>query len=203
MSLLNYSEIPGYVAARNREDANRELAFFPMPPPILGVPVRHLNARHHMLLVGCRNRFLVGGMPTPEDVAMFLWFLSPEYSTQPGARELWVNKHVRSLDFRAAVLAIVEHLERVFQDCPPQSDKGPQQKAYTAGVAGTIDILAQEYGWSDEEILEMPLARIFQYFRRIASRKIDRFVMFNPSDRLIGEYLCRRMQPATNASETN
>lgn len=198
MSLLDYSQIPGFAEAANTEQANRELAFLPMPPPISGVAVRHMNPRHHILLAGCGNRFICGGRPLSEDVAMFLWFLSPDYSTEPGRREVFIAEKVRQLDFTSVVIDIHVYLARVYQDWPQSNDAG--RKEYTAPVAALVDWLASEYGWSDEAILEMPLARIFQYTRRIILRHNPRAVMFNASDRKVSEFL---QKLNSRGSETN
>jgi len=192
MSLLDYENIPGFKEAVNAEQVNREMAFFAAPMPILGVPIRHLNARQHMLLAGCGNRFICGGLPRPVDVAGFLWFLSPEYVPDNAKREEFIAKRVKRLDFKAAVIAIWNYREGVFQDW---HSEGGESKQFTAPVAAIVDILAHEYGWTDEAILEMPLARIFQYLRRIQLRHNPKAMLFNRSERLIGEYLRNRMAP--------
>lgn len=194
MSLLNLSEIPGFAEAANAEQVNRELAFLPMPPPICGVPVRHMNARHHIIISGCGNRFLCGGRIQAEDVAFFLWVLSPQYTTEPGFREAFIAETVRPLDFSAVVKDINAYLDRVFQDWP--ASDGVERKLYTAPVASLVDHLASEYGWSDEAILEMPLARIFQYMRRITLRHNPRALMFNPSESVLGRYMQERQAAA-------
>ena len=191
MSLLDFSQVPGYAEAANREQVNRDMAFMPAPLPVCGVAVRHMNARHHIMLCGCRNRFITGGSIRPEDVAMWLWFLSPGYTTEAGFREAFIAEKVRPLDFAEVSRAIIEYREQVYQDWP--ASDGLARKLYVAPVATMVDLLAHEYGWSDESILEMPLARIFQYVRRINMRRDPGAVMFNPSDRLMSEYLMARM----------
>lgn len=194
MSSLDFSGNPEYAEAASREQVNRDLAFLPEAPAICGIRVRHMTPRHHILLSGCRNRFVVGGHPQPEDVAMFLWFVSPEYTTVPGFREVFVNTKVRPLDFYEAARAIYAYMERVWQDWP--AGDGATRKQYTAPVASTIDLLASEYGWSDEMILEMPLARIFQYIRRIEIRHNPKAMQFNASDRHLSEALMARIKNA-------
>lgn len=188
-SLINYSEIPGYLEAVNREQTVRELAFLPVQLPICGVPIRHMNIRHYMLLQGCGNRFVCGGRPGPADVLGFLWFLSPEYSTADGAREAFAKKHANAWRKRAADLCagIAEYAESVFQDSP--ASEGATGKSFTAAAAGMVDTLASQYGWRDEDILEMPLARIFQYYKRIEARLNPKKPQFNRSDSVISHWL--------------
>lgn len=200
MSLLDYNTIPGYAAAANEEAVNRELAFLPVPVPICGIPIRHYNARHHMLLCGCGNRFVVGGKMRPEDVAMFLWFLSPEYSTDAKARAAFVKKRVNPLEYGEAVAAICRYVDSVFQDAL-SGTTGGGGKQFFASIAGIVDLLASEYGWADEAILEMPLARIFQYTRRITQRHNPKAMLFNRSERHVSEWLRAGMtQPQTDGS---
>lgn len=192
-SLINYSEIPGYLEAVNREQTVRELAFLPVPLPICGVPIRHMNMRHYMLLQGCGNRFVCGGRPGPADVLGFLWFLSPEYSTQAGAREKFAKDYAKAWRSRFSELCggIVEYLDGVFQDSP--ASDGTKSKSFTAAAAGMVDTLASQYGWRDEDILEMPIARIFQYYKRIEARLNPKKPQFNRSDAVISKWLRDRV----------
>lgn len=185
MSLLQ--QIPGYAEAVRGELANRELAFMPAPMPICGVPIRHLNARHQMILVRCGNVFVCGGAVRAADVAFFLWALSPDYVVNDTKRrDAFIKKRVAKLNFVAVVTAIRAYMEDVMQDMP-QGPEG-ERKLYTAPVASLVDMLALEYGWSDELILEMPLARVFQYARRIQSRHAPRVPLFNRSDAVISKW---------------
>ena len=195
MSLLQYSEIPGYLEAVNREQTARELAFLPAPLPICGVPIRHMNIRHYTLLSGCGNRFVRGGRPGVADVLGFFWFMSPDYSTAEGARERFVLKHRAAWDKRMdeLVAGIAAYVDSVFMDSP-SGGGGGGGKFYTAPAAGMVDTLAFQYGWRDEDILEMPLARVFQYYKRISARLDPKAPQFNPSDRYVGEWLRKRME---------
>lgn len=188
MSLLD--EIPGYAEAVNSEQVARELAFLPAPLPICGVPIRHMNARHFILLRGCRNRFLTGGRPQPGDLVGFLWFLSPEYRIEPGYREAFAVERVNMLNEMDLARAIYDYLRAVWQDAP--AGGGETGKQYTAPVAWLVDVLAHEYGWAEEAVLEMPLSRAFQYLRVIEMRSNPRKPQFNASDRLVSEHLLKR-----------
>lgn len=185
MSLL--AQIPGYAEAVNAELVNRELAFMPAPMPICGLPIRHLNPRHQMILVRCRNAFVCGGLVQPKDVAFFLWALSPEYvMNDTEKRDAYIRERVARLNFRKVSKEILAYMQQVMQDMP--QGEGVDQKLYTAPVASLVDLLALEYGWSDEAILEMPLARIFQYARRIQARHQPRVPLFNRSDGVIAQW---------------
>ena len=198
MSLLNFSDIPGYAEAVKEEQHNRDIAFLVSPPPICGVPIVHMSLRHWSMLIGCRNRFIHGERPEAGDVAMFLWFLSPDYAAgDNAAREKFVAERVRPLDFGAAVKEIFGYLARVFQDIPSSNGKAGDSKSYTAPVASMVDLLAHEYGWTDETILTLPLSRLFQYLRRIEKRNDPKAMQFNRSEQFVSRWLQERTAPTT------
>lgn len=190
MSLLDYNAIPGYAEAVKVEQANRDLAYLKDCPPICGIPVRHMNARHWILLAGCGNKFITGGRPLVEDVTGFFWFLSPKYSVNTSDRDIFIAALVHHIVLMDAPAAIYAYLDRTFQDCPQGAGEGG--KYYTAPVASTVDLLAREYGWTDEHILEMPLARLFQQLRRIEMRYDRKKPQFNRSEKLVSEWLARQ-----------
>lgn len=195
MSPLDFNSIPGYAEAVNTEQVNRDLAFLRDPLPICNIAVGHMTARRFLILSGCKNRFIVGGQLRPEDVAMFLWFVSPRYSTTPGEREAFISEYIRPLVFVDACREIIAYLGRAFQDSNPSAGGG---KEFTSAVAGIVDLLASEYGWNDEAILDMPLARVFQYIRRIQMRRNPEAPMINRSEKYIAEWLVQQSAQRNN-----
>lgn len=192
MSQIDPGLIPGYAEAVAQEQSNRNLAFLGYPLPLCGMTIRQMTPRHVILLQECGNRFFAGGWPTFEDVGMFLWFLSPHY--QPGeehAKAFYRNIAKRAREENAMIEEITAYLVKVFQDAPASS--GIQGKQYTASAAALVDVLAREYGWSDEEVLDKPLGRLYQYFREIQYRHNPKAPRFNRSDSYISAWLRHRM----------
>jgi len=95
------------------------------------------------------------------------------------------------------VREIFAYLARVFQDIPNSNGKGADSKSYTAPIASMIDLLAHEYGWTDETILRLPLARLFQYMRRIEKRNDPKAMQFNRSEQFVSRWLQERTAPTT------
>lgn len=191
MPTLPFADHPEYVAAVNRETQNRELAFLPEPPPLCGIRIRHMNCRHLILLTGCGNKFITGGHVSYIDVAQFVWFLSADYCVTPGARELFIATHVAKADLLKLTEACSAYVSVVWQDAPPGPGNAVE-KRYVADVTYLVDRLAREYRWTDEHILEMPLARAFQYLRMIRKRTEQMPILFNPSDKVIGDIIAKR-----------
>ena len=185
MSLLDPTLIPGYAEATRQEQEARDLAFLGLPIPLCGIIVRQFTPRHLILLTRCRNRFLVGGVPQSEDIAAFLWQVSTAYAPGDAAGRVELFRSLK-VDYAAAVAEIRAYLAAVFQDAP--KGRGPS-KLYTSAMAYLVHTLAKEYGWDDDAILEKPLARLWQYYRHLESVYSPNAAQFNPSDRLMAEWL--------------
>jgi hypothetical protein len=139
------------------------------------------------------------GVPSPQDVAVYLWLHSLAYEAgNERGRQRWVKRNVRPVllagKYPWAVTEINAHIGNAFMDSagPGRSDG----KEYFLGSAGLIDSLAHEYGWTDDFIMGVPLCRLFQYQRAMCKRYNPRASLSNPSDRLISDHLFRRTQAA-------
>jgi hypothetical protein len=187
---------PSYREAVDREQSERDLAFCGLPIPVCGIPCRLITPRIYSLLSNCECAFVSGARIRPEDVAMFLWFCSPHYSLDARERSLFVQHHVAKVNFEDGVRQILMFLEMNFADAPRGG--GQNGKSYTSHIAAIVDLLAQEYGWRDDWILDMPLMRIYQYVRRIQMRNTPGAIMFNRSDKALSDEMARRNAAANN-----
>lgn len=171
--------------AIRRETEVRDAAFLAAPFRICGVEIAPLTGRAFIALEGLESPFLCGGRPTPADVAIFLWVLSPKFVPHNSFSRRRFFRACRKIEFEQAVTEISKLVEDAFQDAPGSG--GAQSPArYTSWLADLVDILASEYGWSEDSILDLPLARAFQYLRRIRVRCDPKAIMFNgKSDRAI------------------
>lgn len=193
MSLLDLDAIPGYREACEREQEARNLAVSSQTVPLCGLSVYQLAPRHVCLLRLCQNAFFCGGRIQPEDVAFFLWVVSPEYSLDHKKRDKFLRRNVSALKYVDSVKQIKEYLDRAFMDAPPTGgDPGGAQ--YVAPVVFLIDLFASQYGWTDEKTMSTPLPALFQYMKAIRLRVNPRATMFNPSDGLKSKHLMDRMR---------
>lgn len=198
MNLYDPNDIPGYREAREREQANRDLAFLDFPIPLCGVIVRQFNLKHLVLLGNLGNAFVSRAeLPTAVDIAQFLWVVSTEYSLDDKARDKFVKK-LRKLKYGACLAEINAYLAQAFQDAPPAA--GDSGKLYTSSCASLVELIAHEYKWDDETIMQKPIARLFQYVRLIKVRYNPKALLFNKSDALISENLRARMAPLKTES---
>lgn len=184
--------IPGYAEACRREQDNRNLAATLSTVPLCGIPAAQLTPRHLTLLSLCGNAFVQGRDPQPEDVAMFLWFVSPEYCLERRKRDKFIRRNVARLKYRESVAEITEYLDRTFQDAPAS---GGEQNApqYVAPVVFLVDLFGAQYGWPAQVTMDTPLAFLFQCLNAIKMRLNPRAIMFNPSDSIKSRHLRERM----------
>lgn len=187
--MINPADIPGYAAAIEAERSNRELAFLAQPIPLCGVPVRQMTPRHLLLLKGIGNRFIMGGRPDAGDVAIFIWVLSTEYTTGHQEQISFCKKLIKGINLSKSIGEVFQFLRMVFQDSPEGTS---QDKLYTAPIASMVDLFGNQYGWTSDDTLEQPLARLFQLAREITRRLNPKAPMVNKSDRYIGEWLQRQ-----------
>ncbi len=159
------------------------------------VEVRLLTLRMFVQLCAVRSPFLTGGRVGPEHVAQILWRLSPAYDTRTTdshARITFVQS-IAGLPFVSAVRAINRFLDRMLIDRPPHQAKQSKEKSDTSFAASIIHSLSVNYGWSGEEILDLPIPRIFQYLRRIQREREPEAALWNPMrDRFLARYMAKR-----------
>lgn len=182
-------EIPGYREAVEKETTAREASYLGVSELVCGVPLLPLTPRRFLILDIVGSPFVSGGNPTAADIALFLWACSPDYNPEkPSKFRRWLFiRRCRKLIVKDAVDGIRQYVTDALQDAPGSS--GQSGPASTSWISSIVDSLAREYGWSEAHILDMPLKRVFQYFRVITRRNNPKANFFNPSDRVRGDWL--------------
>ncbi len=175
-----------YRAAVERETESRTLAFAGALEMVCGVPVRPITLQDVIVLDGAKSPFICGGIPTAEDIILFLWLQSPDYSKSRWRLKRFARKH-RRLDYGDSCKAIFSIVDEAFMDAPKGG--GPEQLPYYAWPAALVDMFASEYGWSEEAILKSPIKRLFQYRKAIIKRENPKAVLWNPSMEIRSRWL--------------
>jgi hypothetical protein len=164
-------QLPEYRRATRRgaalEEHWRDNAFLGLDEKICGITVRAITLRMFLRLCRARSPFLCPGRIRPGHVAQFLWHLSPKHKMPhergyKRARQAFADSIAR-LDYRTARRAIFRYIWRHFMDRPPSKRARKSEPASVSIAAAIIHALAKSYGWNDEEILDKPMARIYQY----------------------------------------
>lgn len=181
-------QIPGLSQAIEREQFVRDSAFLDMPERVAGFDVKPFTLRHVLLLSLVGNPFMVGGAATPVDVGQFLWAISTEWSPSSKWRRRWFFRRCRRINYVNALKEIESYLAESFQDAPGGGAEGERQSFYSF-AASMVDLFGKEYGWTERETINLPLKRLFQLMAVIRKRNNPDAVMFNPSDKVRGDWL--------------
>jgi hypothetical protein len=165
------------------EDAWRERAFLPVTDVINGVTVRQLTLLHLTILFQVRSPFLGGIASQPEHVGQFLWVISPQYDMHNReSRRAFLEALVAQYPpekFRLFYRGIRRYLFRHFHfDAPPRTSKG--QSVAACFAAGILHKLKRGgHTEPDDALMQLPIARIFQYLKWIAAEDNPRIPQFN------------------------
>lgn len=187
----------GVARLRQVEDVIRLGSMLPLRENINGVDVLRLTPRHFDQLLLVRSVFLISRerrkafeIRTPvEEIIRFLWIVSPSnrmnqrtwrrFIPLRSSRARFVRQFHKIPFERARHFerAIDRYLGRQWFDKPPG---GNGRIVPTAISAAIVHRVAAAYGWLDEKldcfglpvpgagILDMPISRLYQYWRRIA-----------------------------------
>jgi hypothetical protein len=192
IDLLSPFPTAEYEAAVKREQEIRDIAFLPIPESICGFDVVALTPERYLLLDISGSAFLHGCDPMPEDIAQFLWIVSPKFSTDLKERDAFIVS-TRGVNYSQAVSEIRNYIDDARQDSPASSTRtGPP---FASLLSGIVDAIASEYGWSEQAILALPLKRLFQYIRRIQMRRDGRTSFISASDKITNDWLCENNTP--------
>jgi hypothetical protein len=200
--------VPGLREACETEARLRDDAFLGAPEFICGIEVEPLTLDRFILLNAFGSPFICGGRPVrADDVALFLWVLSPQYSRAMAVqRALWplsrqaargwllvsrciFVRRLRRLDAAQAIEAVQDYVDTALFDAPKGGSKRSGGLAYWSMFASIVLAIAAETGWTENAIRKMPVRRVWQYWRMVRVRKDPEAHVFNPlSGRVITEW---------------
>jgi len=224
--VMKPTDVPGYWEAVEREQVARDTAFLCVSRQIHGFTVRPVTLRSYGELRLASSPFLPPfRTPEAEDVVLFLWRCSPDFTRQrtgmawrrfkkqcqafmPPVEPLFKTaKAMRKFDERSfdalVILAkLTTDLRKFVEDQmldKPQGGGTSGMPDFCSDLASIVDRLAGNYGWKEEDILDLPLARVFQYVKccrvtdyiqNVRGGLKDNFpVMLNQSDKVIADYM--------------
>ena len=209
-----------YRQAVEREKFVRDSAFLRVPEVIGPFEVNPMTLRHYMALTAIKSPFIVtaGPPPTERDTFIFLWQVNSRYSTNdvkakrrfyrrcqqvfipprlpvihfPWLMAPWRMAYQKRKDALLEIMADIHVMVgESLQDMPPSSPANGSNKSYYSTAAGICHELCSKYGWTVDQVMDMPLKQSLQFLKIIdaghrSSPKLPA-VMFNPSDAIRGE----------------
>ncbi|MBM3758407.1 MAG: hypothetical protein FJW38_31095 [Acidobacteria bacterium] len=185
--------IPGYGDAVESERMARVASFLRAPDAIGGIAIEPLSVRHILILELAGNAFVCGGHLLPADVVQFLWVCSPHFKPGDNAARDALVKRAGLLPFDDTAKSILARISAAFADMPATREHNGTTESYWHWAASLVDVLASQYGWSEQSILDLPMSRAFQYLRIIRKRTEPDLPLFNPmSDKVKSDWLAEQ-----------
>lgn len=183
---LKWSDIPGLREAVKRENDVRDASFLDLTTSICGIEIRQMTPRDLLILDGIGNPLVANALPSPVQLAEFLWLLSPRYRNRSPVRRFLFARSIRRLNYIAAAKACSRYISDTFQDSP--GGGGPASVPYASWCGHIVHTIATNYGWERNTTIKLPLKELFQYLRCIRRHHDPDCPMHNPSDKLKGDY---------------
>ena len=180
--------IADYEAAVAREKEAREHAFLDLAPYVIptqrgGMSLRLLTVRDFAILANIGDP-CIDGADTAECAAIlrtlsFLDYHRPKTSLARTFRALKIAK-LPEAELRAGLVA---YFDAMFIDAPPSS--GVRGRPYFSWEAMLVHRMASAYGWSRNEIMDTPIAAVYQLLKIQTAEGDPRAPLFNPSDAVL------------------
>ncbi len=225
--LVTIDQIPGYKEAIAKESRTRLLAWFECSKSVCGFEIAPLTLRRYNLLQLYESPLLKDVAPSAAELAQFLLIMHPRFFEMgavskwfflrkcgkvfsPTPKPFWKTtaRHEKSEAKKLANAAnIVEASIMEIRDALYDSGKsGGGSKSFYNSVVSVCALLARNYGWTEGEILNIPLSRVFQYSRECKEKfSLDAALisgtkfsnpLSNPSERVVMDY-CKSVAEAS------
>lgn len=201
---LQFVPIPGLADAVRRESSIRRKAWSLGHTTICDIPVRWMTVQDVCDLEELNNGFFAPWRFDTEEeflthCAQLVWWLSLDLPKRKAGEPdlVWnarVYRHRRTISRLALrdpgrlAREVTEYIKDQFMDSPKgESDGGTSPVA--ASPAYVMDALAAGgYVLTPQQVLEMPLVRVWQLIR-LTQRRLYHTTLTNPSDKLATDYL--------------
>lgn len=210
MVKLETVEIPGLREAVQRESHVRDTAFLEGKELVCGVLVRPLCLESLIWLEQAKNGFFVRCVFFDESEKMahalqVLFYSRPDYrapespvvgfwrSFHDGLKEqLFIRRVVKSMPRHRLFHELEAWISDAFMDAPAGGGGSVRPRSYASYPAYIVDRFGEAgYTFTYQEIMQMPLKRLWQ-FLRVANRRLKDETLTNPSDQIAADFVARK-----------
>lgn len=205
-------EIPGLaealVQAKSNQLVTRENSLLNLSYDLCGIKVRTMTIRDYVLLDRFGSPFISRSEPSMDDLALFLWVLSPQFDKwvnrkwfaflRPVAAFFYGRKVRKAFGknipdtSEAVVVKCFEYIDIMFYDSPPAMVNG--QESCLSYLTGWFDALQSEYHFSSEQVWAMGLPELFQRLNAIRQRNNPSVPSFNKGTDSIKLFVLRGLR---------
>ena len=148
---------------------------------IAGFSLRQITVRDLVNLEFTENRLTQGEEPKLDDLLALVFMLSNDRYFFRGRYARKVGKIIR--DHEVVRQELISYFNAAFNDMP-YSPNSSSSKAYdevdsSVSVMTLVDSIASNYGWTLNEILDLPISTALQLLQRIVQRNSENYSMRN------------------------
>ncbi len=206
-----------YIEAVIAERLSRDASMLGVHEDVAGFEVMPLTLWHLLILRIMRHPLLTDdAQPSPEQLSKFLWLIAPEFA--PGnakgrkrfilrcKKTFYPPRYMALLNTRKArarhdvkrqhrlaeAARIIDsaraYLKESMQDRPAIVQvRGFEPDYYSDGIAFCAKF-AREFGWHEQQVLQMPMKRLFQYLNEMKIANGSTAPLCNPSDAVSAKF---------------
>lgn len=175
---------PKLAEAREKDTRDLQRSLVSSPERVGNAWIVPLTLGRFLYLDAISHPFLTGDSATRDQVLDYLWIMSPEF--KPGNLKA-AKRFFRRFWFRRVKAdALREFLAEEFAADARAESKAPDP----TWIPRLVDVLANEYGWSEREIFDLPLRRLHLYSGAMVARRSDNPVSWSTphADRVRNEF---------------
>ena len=132
------------------------------PYEIGGFEILPLTLYRFNLLKFSGNSFILGGPIDETDITQFLFLLRKNQAL--ALKDIALRVVGNEPELTAQIL---DFIDCAFLDAQESGGEGQGGVAWTSFEYQAVHLLATSYGWAEQDILDMPLNRVFQYINLI------------------------------------
>lgn len=185
--------IPGYAEAVLNERRRRNLAELGFAERVCGVPVRPITPRDVIVLQECRCCWFDDSADRHDVVLSTIQLLWWQWKNRPKIGSAWLRRwfarRVSRLPADHVTDQVSVWLEWQFAEAPPGPAGSTGRTAPLASFATYLADGCAANGLSRGEILDTPVAILWQHVKLGMIRANPKFPKTNPSDRVKIDYL--------------
>lgn len=179
-------------------DAERSLrleALLGVETEIAGIKLRQINGYDVLELEYAENKIINGGKPDYSDFCHFFWLIRAK--SEKRSQKAIFKIILEFMENESFVDDVYFFVGASFHDLPSTGKK--EKLSYEANpkvwLMSMVDLIASEYGWTFDEIMNSPLERTLQLYQYILKRLIGKkYSIRNPMTQKASAQELARMQ---------
>lgn len=160
--------------AKEKDRAESGLLFLDITVEVGKFELAPLTVRRYLILEQLKSPFLLAGekMPDKQDIINFLWVMNPDFKIGMKYGKRFARRNfIYFIRWQKLAVELAETLKEALEKSQlPTGSQDQAEEPDKNWVATLVDAAASQYGWSEKDILDLPLTRVFAYVEAVGRR---------------------------------